>query len=68
MAIKQTNANRDFNTWEYVIDSSEDVNGLPTNIGWGSTAICIENGAVYILDSSQTWVVLGGNMLESSDG
>lgn len=60
MAIKQTNANRDFDTAEFVIDITSDVQELPTNIGWGSTAICVETGNVYILDSTQTWVELGG--------
>lgn len=60
MAIKQTNANRDFDTAEFVIDVTGDVQELPTNIGWGSTAICVETGKVYILDSTQTWVELGG--------
>lgn len=62
MAIKHTNDNRDFEVEEYVIDSIADVMDLPTeNIGWGSTALCIENGLVYILNSSYEWVPLGGN-------
>lgn len=59
MAIKQINANRDFDTAEFVIDTTGDVSDLPTNIGWGSTAICVETGQVYILNSTQTWVALG---------
>lgn len=60
MAIKQTNANRDFDTAEFVIDAPADVDDLPTNIGWGSTALCIETGNIYIFDSNSEWVIIGG--------
>ena len=61
MAIKQTNANRDFDVQEYVIDTEADVEDLPTNIGWGSSALCIENSKVYMLNSSQEWIELGAS-------
>ena len=60
MAIKQTNANRDFDTAEFVIDAPADKDSLPTNIGWGSTALCIETGDIYIFNSENKWVIIGG--------
>ena len=64
MAIKQTNADYDFDTEEYVVDLVTDIFDLPTgtDIGWGSTALCIENGLVYILNSNKTWVPLGSSL------
>lgn len=61
MAIKQINANRDFDIAEYIVDSSSDIQNLPMNIGWGSSALCIQDGTVYILKSNNTWVELGSN-------
>lgn len=59
MAIKQTNDNRDFDWEEFVIDTEADVADLPTNRGWGSTAICIATGNVYMLNSNHEWTLLG---------
>ena len=59
MAVKQLNDNRDFDWEEYIIDSPNDVSNLPTTCGWGSTAICIFSGDVYILNSSKEWTLLG---------
>jgi len=62
MAIKQINTSRDFDQEEFVIDSAEDVENLPDDCGWGSTAICIASGEVYILNSDCEWVVLGSGI------
>ena len=61
MAVKQLSDNRDFDWEEYIIDSPSDTSNLPTTCGWGSTAICISTGDVYVLNSSKTWVLLGSN-------
>lgn len=61
MAVKQLSANRDFDWEEYIIDSSSDVVNLPITCGWGSTAICISSGDVYVLNSSKNWVLLGSD-------
>lgn len=58
MAVKQINDNRDFDWEEYIIDTSSDVVDLPTTCGWGSRAICISTGDIYILNSNKEWVTL----------
>lgn len=40
---------------ELVADTLEDILNLPTDIAPGSTAYCIENGAVYILGGDKQW-------------
>lgn len=57
MAVKQLSDDRDFDWEEYVIDSPEDVVDLPTTCGWGSTAICISSGDIYILSSDKEWTL-----------
>ena len=60
MAVKQISDDRDFDWEEYVIDSPDDVTNLPTQCGWGSRAICISTGNIYILNSNKNWVLLFG--------
>lgn len=67
MAVKQLSDDRDFDWEEYVIDSPEDVVDLPTACGWGSTAICISSGDIYILSSNKEWTLFTIND-NSSDG
>ena len=40
---------------ELVLDSPEDVSTLPTDVGVGSTAICISTAEVYIFSNSKEW-------------
>lgn len=46
------------------IDSEADVSGLPTHasadLGFYSTAIVAETGNVYILKSTDEWILFGG--------
>lgn len=58
MAIKQISDDRDFDWEEYIVDSLEDIENLPTHCGWGSRAICISTGDIYVLNSEKEWVLL----------
>lgn len=40
---------------ELVLDSPDDLDTLPTNVGVGSTAICISTADVYIFSNSHEW-------------
>ena len=60
---------RDFNYErpnDFIIDSDEDVSTLPTSAtgnvktGKGSMALSIESGSLFILNSDDEWVTLGG--------
>lgn len=61
MAVKQLSDDRDFDWEEYILETPEDVPDLPTDCGWGSTALCISTGDIYILTSEKQWIVLGDN-------
>ena len=41
---------------DYVIDTVNDLNYLPIDAPMGSTAFCIENSSVYMINSSGEWV------------
>lgn len=58
MAVKQISDDRDFDWEEYIIDTPADVASLPTTCGWGSRAICISTGDIYILNSNKEWKML----------
>lgn len=40
---------------EFVIDTEADVIALPTDVPAGSSAVCIENGEVYIFGGDGLW-------------
>lgn len=44
---------------EFVLDTKEDLQNLPTNIKAGSSALIISTGAVYMLNGSKEWVEIG---------
>ena len=50
-----TNGQTQYGISEFVIDSPEDLNEMPLKCGMGSTAICIETGAVYMKNSNGEW-------------
>ena len=58
MAVKQISDDRDFDWEEYIFDVPEDKADLPVNCGWGSRAICITTGDIYILSSEKEWTLL----------
>lgn len=41
---------------DYVIDKKADLQDLPVNVPMGSTAFCIEDSSVYMINSSGEWV------------
>lgn len=43
---------------EFVCDTDQDIATLPTDCAPGSTAIVIENGSVYMMNSKGEWVSL----------
>ena len=44
------------NIREYICDSADDVEKLPTGAAPGSTAYVIETGDIYILSGLKKWV------------
>ena len=41
---------------EYIIDKKIDLLNLPIDVPMGSTAFCIEDSTVYMINSSGEWV------------
>ena len=41
---------------DFVMDKKSDLQNLPINVPMGSTAFCIEDGSVYMINSSGEWV------------
>lgn len=40
----------------YVVDTKDDIANLPKNETMGSTAFCIADSSVYMIDSEGKWV------------
>lgn len=45
-------------TQEFICDSESDIANLPANAPFGSQAICITEGSIWIKNSVGTWVSL----------
>lgn len=45
---------------EFICDTDADVAALPTDVCTGSTAVSIESGKVFIVNTSGEWVPFGG--------
>lgn len=41
---------------QFILDKKTDVDKLPVDIQTGSTAFCIEDSSVYMINSSGEWV------------
>ena len=41
---------------DYVIDRKADLEDLPVDVPMGSTAFCIEDSSVYMINGSREWV------------
>ena len=48
--------NRKTTLKDFIIDKKSDLQNLPINVPMGSTAFCIEDGSVYMINSSGEWV------------
>ena len=40
----------------FVIDTKKDLDHLPIDVQMGSTAFCIEDSSVYMMNGSREWV------------
>lgn len=52
--------------YEFIVDDADELEELPTNVGVGSTAKCIENSKIYMLNSSGEWIEV--NFKQGSGG
>ena len=55
--------NGDNKQYDFIADKEADVNDLPTEedkVEIGSSCLVITTANVYMLDSTRTWVALGG--------
>lgn len=43
---------------QFTCDAAADINDLPTNVTFGSQAVVIATGALYILNSSGVWTLM----------
>ncbi len=43
---------------QFTCDTAADINDLPTNVTFGSQAVVIATGALYILNSSGVWTLM----------
>ena len=43
---------------QFICDTADDIDDLPTNVTFGSQAMVIATGAVYILNSSEIWTAV----------
>lgn len=50
-----TNGQPQYGISEFVIDSPDDLEKLPKNCTMGSSALCLEDGTVYMKNSSGEW-------------
>lgn len=50
------NGDTQYNVMEYVVDTPEDIDFLPTNGAMGSSAIVISTSELYMLNSQKEWV------------
>lgn len=55
-SIYAQNGDVQYNIVEFIIDSEEDVATLPTTPVMGSTALVINNPALFMLNSEKEWV------------
>lgn len=44
---------------EFTVDTEADVKMLPLDVPMGSSALCVETGAVYILNGNREWKIFG---------
>lgn len=50
-----TNGQIQYGIDEFIIDSPDDLEKLPKRSNMGSQALCLEDGSVYVKNSSGEW-------------
>lgn len=55
-----------YDVYEYVVDTFDDIQTIPTRVGAGSSALVIDSSEVYMKNNEGAWVLLdsssgGGN-------
>ena len=58
--IASNSGNIAYGLKNYVIDKKVDLQNLPIDVPMGSTAFCIEDSSVYMINSSGEWVEITG--------
>lgn len=56
--IVRQNGETQYDIYEFVVDTPEDIKDLPTRVGMGSTCIVISTSEVYMKNSKGEWVKL----------
>lgn len=54
--ITSTSGHTAYGLKDFVLDKKTDLQDLPVDAPMGSTAFCIEDGSVYMINSSGEWV------------
>ena len=55
-SIMKQNDKIQYNIVEYIVDSTSEINTLPTDIGPGSTCLVTGTSEVYVLNTNKQWV------------
>lgn len=56
ISLLSNNGKEAYGLTNYVIDKKDDLAKLPQNETMGSTAFCIEDSSVYMINSEGKWV------------
>lgn len=56
--FKAISVDNDNNYKEFIVDTEADIEKLPTTRYFGSCALCIETGDVYVLNTKGVWTKL----------
>ena len=54
--IMSVNGTSQYDVYEFVCDTPDDLKQLPKGCGAGSIALIISTGSVYVLNGSREWV------------
>ena len=54
-AIVKNNDKTHYGLNQYIIDTEDDLETIPTNAKPGSTAFCIEDSSYYMLNTQRQW-------------
>lgn len=59
IAKMKTSGHTQYGVSEFIIDTPDDLDNLPINIPMGSTAFCISDSSVYMINSKGEWKKIG---------